>query len=139
MTHTRDEMTARFRAILDEATARLPEGMFVNIPVGKLVDAAHDLFDAVPRVPAYDPDVTPEREFCGVITRDDATAGRTNDRVRTIPSDTDYGVTLVLTDGGNAGTVSRVTLPPKDAEEMFLNGLSVVAYQRGEERREATA
>lgn len=139
MTDTRREMAERFHAILGEAVARMPEGMFVNIPVGRLVDVAHELFDAVPRVPAYDPDLTPEREFCGVITRDDATAGRTNDRVRTVPSDADYGVTLVLTDGSAAGAVSRVTLPPKDAEELFLNGLSVVGYQRDEERREAGA
>ena len=136
MSDTRARLVEAFTVILAEATAKLPEAMFFNVPVGRLADAALDVFGDVPRPPAYDPEVTPEREFYGVLTQDAATAGHTNDRARVEPSGSDYGVTLHMLDG-RTGAEGEVRLPRQDAEQLFLVGLSIVAFQDAEERREA--
>jgi hypothetical protein len=134
MSDTHDRMTHEFAAILEEATASMPPTTFVNIPVGRLVRAAHDVFADAPRPPAYDPETTPKRVFYGAVP---ATAGHDNDRARVEPSDADYGVRFEMFQGDTA-TTALVSLPAADAAQFALNILSVVAHQRAEERREAT-
>lgn len=136
MTDPRTQLAAAFNAVLDESLGRTPESMFVGVPVGKLVDAALRVFGDVPRVPAYDPDITPLREFFGVLTREAATVGRVNDRIAMAPSEADYGVVLLAYDG-RTHTDAQVHLPTPDAEQFALNVLSVVARQREQERKEA--
>lgn len=136
MSDSRTRMAERFREILNETFAKVPESMFVNVPVGRLVEAAHEMFDGLPRVPVYDPEVTPMRVFSGVLTADDATAGRDHDRVTVVPSETGYGVVLGVFDG-HTGRDGEARLPREDARQLFLTGLSVVDYQDEQERREA--
>ena len=134
MSNPRERMLAAFTDILVEATAKIPGSAMSAVPIGRLADAAFKVVSEVPRPPAYDPDVTPDLVFSGVLHPDDAAKGHTYDTARVFPADDSDDVVFLLHDGA-AGTDAEVRLPVDDAETFLLSGLSVVGHQRA--RKEA--
>lgn len=130
--HPRDGLLADFQAILGEGLANTPEQLFVNVPVGKLVDKALERVAQVPAVPRFDPEVTPVREFSGALTRDDVDAGATFDTIRVAPATEDYTVEFHAFDG-RTRQPAVVRLPVGDAEQFLLSALATVYHQREQE------
>lgn len=134
MTTPRETLTTAFGQVLESALGSHPEQLFVNVPIGKLADRALEVFGDVPKVPAFDPEITPNQTFTGALTRDDVAAQHTFSTVGVRPDTETYGVALAFADG-RSHTEGSVVLPLKDAEAHALAILSTVAHQREQERQ----
>lgn len=129
MGNPRTDMIDKFRKVLDVDLARTPEQIFVNVPVGKLADAALEMVDTLPSVPEFAEDVTSLLRFHSPLTRDD------------VDQELTFGVLWVTPEGDDAvafhGTdgktrqESTVVLPLADAEQFLLAALSTLYHQQG--------
>ena len=70
MENLRATLIRELRRRLAEATVHMPDSMALAVPLGTLADAAIALFadgQRVPTVPAYNPDLAPQRRWYGVL------------------------------------------------------------------------
>lgn len=129
-TDPRTDLVNAFREILDVDLARTPEQIFVNVPVGRLADAALEMLAAVPAVPAFDPEVTPKQRFHSALVRDDVDRGETFGSVWVTPAEDDTDNVVFHGSDGKSYQLTAITLPAGDAEQYLLAGLATVYRQR---------
>lgn len=122
---SREILGERLHEILDDATKRHPEAMLVSIPVGRIVEAAHEVLmdDGIPRVPPHDPDYP--RVFSTSFHLPEP--GQAPDWKSVSVRTEDEQVQIAL---NHNGTETTVPLDVTDAEAFFLAGLAAVRHLR---------
>lgn len=122
MSHIRAELSR----IADEVSAKSTR-VAIAIPGKEIAEAMFRLFDSVPNVPDYDPELAQEQVWSSAVEHnlDEVPPDPSEVRVRALPS----GKVEVRTGETTVGE-AVAELDPEQAEQFFLAGLAATWYAK---------